>query len=113
MIFKKIHKTILIGFILVFTVTSCSLPPALSVINNLKTGIDGLLMIQGEKTTNDRALSSVTEKDCRMDRILNNKEVCKDKQQIPSKSRAQTLEELRYTLQEKDGVTWEYGTHPW
>tara|TARA_B100001057_G_scaffold87128_1_gene83057 strand:- start:313 stop:651 length:339 start_codon:yes stop_codon:yes gene_type:complete len=112
MIFAKIHKTVLFGLIFL-SITSCSLPPALSVINNLKTGIDGILMIQGEKTTNDRALSSVTEKDCRMDRILNNKEVCKDKQRIPSNSKAQTLEELRHTLQEQDGVTWEYGTHSW
>ena len=112
MTFNKIHKTVLFGVILL-SVTSCSLPPVLSVLNNVKTGVDGLLMLQGEKTTNDRALSSVTEKDCRIDRILNNKEVCKDKQQTPSKTRAQTLEELRYTLQEKDGVTWEYGTHPW
>jgi len=112
MIFAKIHKTILFGLILL-SVTGCSLPPALALMNNVKTGIDGLLMLQGEKTTNDRALSSVTEKDCRIDRILNNKEVCKDKQKTTSKTRAQTLEELRYTLQEKDGVTWEYGTHPW
>lgn len=112
MIFAKIHKTILFG-ILLLSVTGCSLPPVLALMNNVKTGIDGLLMLQGEKTTNDRALSSVTEKDCRIDRILNNKEVCKDKQKTTSKTRAQTLEELRHTLQKQDGVTWEYGTHPW
>tara|TARA_Y100000991_G_scaffold194890_1_gene163828 strand:- start:374 stop:712 length:339 start_codon:yes stop_codon:yes gene_type:complete len=112
MIFRKIHKTILIGIILVFTVTSCSLPPALSVINNLKTGIDGLLMIQGEKTTNDRALSSVTEKDCRMDRILNNKDICKDEKSLPSKTRAQMLEELRHSLDQQEGVSWEYHHNP-
>jgi len=112
MTFNKIHKTVLFGVILL-SVTSCSLPPVLSVLNNVKTGVDGLLMLQGEKTINDRALSSVTEKDCRIDRILTNKEVCKDTQKLPSKTRAQALEELRHTLQEQDGITWEYSTHPW
>ena len=110
--FYSIHKFILVGLLLL-TLPSCSLPPYLSLANNVKTGIDGLLMIQGEKTTNDRALSSVTEKDCRIDRILHNKEICEDEKTLPSKTRAQMLEELRHSLDQQEGVSWEYRVHHW
>ena len=65
--FSKLHKTFLLGLLLL-TVTSCTLPPFVNTINHIKTGVDGLLMLSGEKTTNDRVLSDVTEMDCRMDR---------------------------------------------
>ena len=95
--FSKLHKTFLLGLLLL-TVTSCSLPPFVNTINHIKTGVDGLLMLSGEKTTNDRVLSDVTEMDCRMDRLLMSKEICKEYVQPTSK----------HSLDSNDEVIWEY-----
>ena len=107
--FLNIHKTILFGSVLL-TMTSCTLPPFVGTVNNIKTGVDGLLMLSGEKTTNDRVLSDVTEMDCRMDRLLMSKEICKEHKQ--AKDRAIVMEELRKSLNEQEGVTWEYHHNP-
>ena len=88
--FSKLHKTFLLGLLLL-TVTSCTLPPFVNTINHIKTGVDGLLMLSGEKTTNDRVLSDVTEMDCRMDRLLMSKEICLTKSNIYYISKVVTI----------------------
>tara|TARA_B100000214_G_scaffold349591_1_gene302601 strand:- start:10 stop:315 length:306 start_codon:yes stop_codon:yes gene_type:complete len=101
MIFQKLHKALLLGVLFV-SVSSCSLPPFVSTINHIKTGVDGLLMLSGEKTTNDRVLSDVTEMDCRMDRLLMAKDICKEIMQPKSKQ----------SLDSNDEVIWEYHHNP-
>lgn len=51
----------------------------LKVIGSAKVGIDAGMVVNGEKTTNERLLSVITEKDCRFDRLLEDQNVCIDK----------------------------------
>ena len=51
----------------------------LKVIGSAKVGIDAGLVVNGEKTTNERLISVITKKDCKFDRLLENQDVCIDK----------------------------------
>ncbi len=53
----------------------CGLPPALTIISTLA---DGISFAANGKSLSDIALSTVTEKDCAVYRILFNNEICRE-----------------------------------
>jgi len=59
---------------LIVMLTGCTGP--LAVIGYMKSGGDIVSFVETDKTLNDHALSALTDKDCSMFRILNDKEIC-------------------------------------
>jgi hypothetical protein len=66
-------RNLLAGFAATLILTGCGLPPALTVASTLA---DGISYIASGKSVSDHALSAVTEQDCAVLRLLNEREIC-------------------------------------
>jgi hypothetical protein len=66
-------KHFAILFVLIITLSGCAAPPALQI---LSLALDGISYIATDKTLTDHGLSALTQKDCKLFRTLEEKEVC-------------------------------------
>lgn len=73
---------------MVFFLTSCSfLPfPYLDLLSTFKTSYDAWMILQDEKTTNDKIMSKIRDKDCKTSRAIKEMdydEYCKEPEEKP------------------------------
>ena len=90
---KTVHRYfIFLGF--AYFLSGCAgLPPIITYLGYAKTAVDVGMYAATEKTTTDHALSAMTEKDCALFRVLEDKKVCVERNKDSEETTVQKNEE--------------------